>query len=415
MGNLDQVKVLKRLKKILNSVGPGFIIASVVLGPGSITVASRIGSEYGYTFLWVIVIATVFMIIYASMGARFGVVNSNSMLESIAANYGRWFAVLIGISAFLSTASFQFGNNLGIGIGMEGITGINERIWPVIFTPLGIVLIFWAKNLYKVLENLMKFMVMIMIFAFFINLLLSKPEIGPLAKGFIPSKFSPDSLNMVAAMMATSFALAAALYWSYLAQDKGWKIENLKSSLKDTYIGILLLALISATILITSAAALHPRGIIVNSAADMALQMEALFGGSAKVIFSIGLCAAAFSSMMVNSVIGGGLLADGLGLGRSMNDRNTKIFIIAILLIGMLVAVFFQGNVIYALIMAQASSMLAVPLIAIGLFLIANNKKVMGKYRNSLVQNMIAVVGFLVILIMVYFMYQNIVTYIRAT
>ena len=181
MGNLDQVKVLKRLKKILNSVGPGFIIASVVLGPGSITVASRIGSEYGYTFLWVIVIATVFMIIYASMGARFGVVNSNSMLESIAANYGRWFAVLIGISAFLSTASFQFGNNLGIGIGMEGITGINERIWPVIFTPLGIVLIFWAKNLYKVLENLMKFMVMIMIFAFFINLLLSKPEIGPLA------------------------------------------------------------------------------------------------------------------------------------------------------------------------------------------------------------------------------------------
>ncbi len=111
----------------------------------------------------------------------------------------------------------------------------------------------------------------------------------------------------------------------------------------------------------------------------MALQMEALFGGSAKVIFSVGLCAAAFSSMMVNSVIGGGLLADGLGLGRSMNDRSAKIFIVAILLIGMVVAVFFRGNVIYALIMAQASSMLAVPLIAVGLFLMLNNKKVMGR------------------------------------
>ncbi len=407
--------MFSRIKKFFKSLGPGFIIASVVLGPGSITVASRIGSEYGYTFLWVIVLATIFMITYTSMGTRFGVLNSKSMLQSIADSYGRWFAVLIGISAFLSTSSFQFGNNLGIGIGMKGITGINERIWPFIFTPLGIILIFWAKNLYKVLENLMKFLVMIMIIAFFINLLLTKPDLAPVARGLVPSKFSSDSLNIVAAMMATSFALAAALYQSYLAQDKGWKIENLKSSLKDTYAGIFLLALISATLLITSAAALHPRGIVVNSAADMALQMEALFGSSAKVIFSVGLCAAAFSSMMVNSVIGGGLLADGLGLGRSMNDKTTKIFIVAILLIGMLVAVFFRGNVIYALIMAQASSMLAVPLIAVGLFLMLNNKKVMGKYRNNLGQNIIAVAGFLVIILMVYFMYQNMLSYIRTT
>jgi len=407
--------MFSRIKKFFKSFGPGFIIASVVLGPGSITVASRIGSEYGYTFLWVIVLATIFMITYTSMGTRFGVLNSKSLLQSIADNYGRWVAVLIGISAFLSTSSFQFGNNLGIGIGMEGITGINERIWPFIFTPLGIILIFWAKNLYKLLENLMKSLVMIMIIAFFINLFLTRPEIAPVARGFVPSKFSLDSLHMLAAMMATSFALAAALYQSYLAQDKGWKIENLKSSLRDTYTGIVLLALISATLIITSAAALHPRGIAVNSAADMALQMEALFGSSAKVIFSVGLCAAAFSSMMVNSVIGGGLLADGLGLGRSMSNRTTKIFIVAILLIGMLVAVFFRGNVIYALIMAQASSMLAVPLIAVGLFLILNNKKVMGKYRNKLWQNIIAVAGFLVIILMVYFMYQNMLSYIRTT
>jgi manganese transport protein len=407
--------MLARIRNLFKSLGPGFIIASVVLGPGSITVASRIGSEYGYAFLWVIAIATVFMITYTSMGARFGVLNSKSMLQSIADHYGRWFAVIIGISAFLSTTSFQFGNNLGIGIGMEGITGISERIWPVIFTPLGIILIFWAKNLYKVLENLMKILVMTMIIAFFINLLLTRPEIAPLARGFVPSKISPDSLNIIAAMMATSFSLAAALYQSYLAQDKGWKIENLKGSLKDTYIGILLLAVISATVLITSAASLYPRGIMVNSAADMALQMEALFGRSAKVIFSVGLCAAAFSSMMVNSVIGGGLLADGLGLGRSMNDRPTKLFIAAILLIGMFVAVFFRGNVIYALIMAQASSMLAVPLIAAGLFLMLNNKKVMGKHRNNLVQNIIAVAGFLVIVLMVYFMYQNMLSFIRTT
>ena len=144
-----------KIKSIIKSLGPGFIIASVVLGPGSIAVSSRIGSEEGYSFLWVIVIAALCMTAYVSMAVRFGVVNENSILQGIADKYGRWFAVLIGISSFMSAMSFQFGNNLGIGIGMEGITGIDERVWPLVFTSLAIVLLFWTKNLYKVLEKLM--------------------------------------------------------------------------------------------------------------------------------------------------------------------------------------------------------------------------------------------------------------------
>ena len=71
----------------------------------------------------------------------------------------------------MAASSFQFGNNLGIGIGRKGITGVDERIWPLIFTPLGLILIFWAKNLYKVIEKIMMFMVMIMILAF-VNILI---------------------------------------------------------------------------------------------------------------------------------------------------------------------------------------------------------------------------------------------------
>lgn len=402
------------IKDLLKSLGPGFIIASVVLGPGSIAVASSIGSEEGYSFLWVIVLAAICMVVYTSMGVRFGVTNDDSILQAIASKYGRWFAVLIGISSFLSASSFQFGNNLGIGIGMQGITGIDERVWPILFTFLALILLFWAKNLYKVLEKLMMVLVMIMILAFLINLLLTKPDVGQMAKGFLPLSLQLRHLDIVAALVATTFALNGAIYQSYLAQNKGWKVLNLRRGLNDTYMGIFFLALISVLIIVTSAAALHPVGIKVNSAADMAIQLEALFGNYAKIIFSFGLCAAAFSSLMVNSVIGGGLLSDGLGLGRSMNERMPKVFTAIILLLGMLIAVFFRGNVIYALILAQASSILAVPLIAIGMYLILNNKKVMGKFRNNTWQNALAVMGFMLISIIVYFMYSKLTAFFSA-
>lgn len=404
----------KSLKIYFKSFGPGFIVAAAALGPGSITVASRIGSENGYSFLWVIVLSTLSMIAYTSMALRFGVTNRNSILYSIASVYGRWFSVIIGVSAFLAASSFQFGNNLGIGIAMQGITGINEGIWPFIFTPLGMVLVFWAKNLYKILEKLMMAMVIIMILAFLFNLLLAKPDAGQLAQGFIPHAFAVKNLDIIAALVGTTFVLHGAIYQSYFAQDKGWKITNLRRARSDTYMGISLLGIISALIIITSASVLYPRGITVNTAADMAMQLESLFGVYAKVVFSFGLCAAAFSSLMVNAVMGGGLLSDGLGLGRSMNEKMPKIFTVVVLLLGMLVAVFFRGDAVYALILASASSILAVPLIAAGIFLVMNNKKVMGKYKNNVMQNVLAILGFILISIMVYFMYSKIISYINS-
>jgi Mn2+/Fe2+ NRAMP family transporter len=167
--------------------------------------------------------------------------------------------------------------------------------------------------------------------------------------------------------------------------------------------GVFMLGVITLMILITSAFALHPNNIHVNSVADMAFQLENLFGSYSKFIFSAGLCAAAFSSLMVNAVIGGGLLSDSFNLGRSMNDKYPKIFTSVILMVGMLIAIFFEGNFIFAIIIAQASSLIGVPLIAIGLFLVANNKKIMGKNVNNKFQNGLAVFGFLLVCLMVYY------------
>ncbi len=404
--------MISRIRSFTKSFGPGFITAALILGPGSITVSSSIGSSFGYTLLWLIVVAAICMTVYVTMGARYGVMHKKSILSAIAGNYGRWLSVLIGISAFLSSASFQFGNNLGIGIGMEELTGINERIWPVIFMLLAIVLIYWAKDLYKILEKLMMILVVTMILAFVINLFFIRPNGLDIVKGFNPLTFSHVYLDRMTALVATTFSLTGGLYQAYLVQYKGWGQDNLKKGVRDANIGVFMLALISALILITSAASLHPYGIEVHSAADMARQLETLFGGTAKYIFSIGLCAAAFSSLVVNPVIGAGLLADSLGWGKTMNEKGPKIIAVFVLFLGMLVAVFFRGDIIYALIIAQSATMMGVPLIAIGMFLLLNNKKIMGEYRNTKLQNIIALFGFILINIMVFFMYEKIVTLI---
>ena len=146
--------MIKQFKKFLKTVGPGFIMAAVVLGPGSIAISSKIGATLGNSFLWVVLIAVIFMISYTNMSTRFGVLHTKSILGIIAEKYGRWFSVIIGISSFLASLSFQFGNNLGAGMGMETLTGIDDGVWVFLITPMAIILIFFTKNLYKVLEKI---------------------------------------------------------------------------------------------------------------------------------------------------------------------------------------------------------------------------------------------------------------------
>jgi manganese transport protein len=252
-------------------------------------------------------------------------------------------------------------------------------------------------------------MVMLIILAFAITLFLIKPDLGSIASGLVPTSFSFGNEAFIAALVATTFSLPTAMYQSYLMKDKNWKVDDINKGRSSATMGILMLCLITMMIIITAAAALQPKGIEVKSAADMAVQLEVLFGSYAKYVFSIGLCAASFSSLMVNAVIGGGVLSDSLGLGRSMNEKMPRIFTVAILLIGMLIAVFFKGNLVYALIMAQASSIIGVPLIAISILLVLNNKSIMGKYTNSKGENVIGIFGLLLISIMVYFMFSKLI------
>ncbi|MEW4566735.1 Nramp family divalent metal transporter [Tautonia sp. JC769] len=392
------------------------IIASVCLGPGSVTTASKIGAEYGYALIWVVVCAAAAMMMYTVMGARFGATQARSFLQAVAERYGRWFAILIGLAAFLMSASFQFGNNLGVTTATASVTDnwasrslsaaigrpvAEEQIWPFVFTGTAILMVAFTKNLYRLIERVMIVLVLVMIAAFFTNLVVARPDLGEAAAGLVPRLPEGEgSITVMAAMVGTTFVLHACLYQSYLVQSKGWRLPDVRKSLIDSVVGITLLSTISILIILTSAAALRPRGIVIQDASEMALQLEATFGPMAKFIFCLGFWSAAFSSIPVNALVGGGLLADGLGLGSRMDQPWPRRFALLIMVIGMLIATQPQENRANALVVAQAATMLAMPAVGIGMFLILNDRSVMGRFANSWRQNIVAGFGLLLVVVL---------------
>ncbi len=381
--------------------------------------SSKVGAADGFSKTWVVVAAVLFMLAYVQMAAKLGAVTGRSTLDLVTERAGRWLAVMIGVSVFLIASMYQFGNNLGVHTALEEVAGmvrtalgkapppetsakeeVSFPIWIVVLNILAILFIFGWHNLYAALEKLMMVLVAVMLGSFAINLAFAQPDPATVVRELPPWTGSGELSLALLGLVGTTFVIPAAFYQSYLVRFKGWTVRDLDSGLVDARVSALLMCGITLMIMFTAASVL--RGKELETAADVANQLQPLFGESGKLIFCLGLFAAAFSSFIVNSMIGGFLLADSLGLGGTPRDRVPRILTAAVLLTGMGIAIYILMRTgvppVFAIVAAQAATVLAAPLLAGTLLWLTNLEGVMGEHRNGPVLNAVGIVGFLTLI-----------------
>ena len=396
-------------RPLYKRIGPGLITACVVIGPGSILTSSTVGANNGYSMLWVVIISVIFMMVYMTMGARLGVVASAAPGDLLREKAGKWLSMLVGLCVFFISAAFQSGNSLGVGAAFASFFD-NEYLVAglvVLFNAIAIAFLFAFKDLYKMLERLMMCFVGLMLLSFAVNLLKLGPDFGDMAKGFIPKAGSLDIA--VLGLVGTTFVITAAFYQGYLVRQKGWGLNELKDGLIDARVGAIIMAVITIMLMSTAAAGIFPDKkpdeviVFEGGVVGVAASLEATFGSSAKIIFCFGLFSAAYSSFLVNSMIGGFMAADGLGLGSKPTDLWPRIMTAIVLLTGMCVALastllgFDRTPTIIA---AQAVTVVGAPLVAGVLLWLTSRRDVMGDHVNSPATTAFAGIGLVLLLAM---------------
>lgn len=373
------------LLRIFKAIGPAIVVASVVLGPGSILSNSKVGAVYGFDMIWVLGLASLLMALTVFLAAVLGISFEKSPFTELSERLGRPFSIVVGLCFFVITSCFQFTNNLAI-IDVVNIAsgGLADSAWAP-FISVGVIALvnggliwalFGSKAPYRFIEKLMMLMVGLMLIGFVVNLAFVQPPIWEIVKGFVPKLpdggGSSDNIVMLLGMFGTTFSVAGAFYQIYAVREKNWTRDDLASGIVDSIAGILVLGGISFIIMITSATVL--RGSELKSVTDVAAQLKPLIGARAEWMFCIGLAAGAFSSLLVNALIGGTALSDSLGLSASVKDAPVKMFTVAGLAVGMLVAVvvnLLQLSSVGLIVSAQALTVVGIPLLAFAMLFLA--------------------------------------------
>ncbi len=387
------------LVRWMKSLGPGLITAALVFGPSKLTITSKLGASYGYSLLWIVVVAIFFMAVFTAMATRIGAATSQSLLRTIEQRWGKPAAVAIGIGVFLVATSFQAGNSIGVGIALAELFGTTTTPWIIACTAFAVSLLFFRK-FYSVLEKTMILLIILMLFSFVTTFFLSRPDAESVVKGFVLPSLPEGSLGLVIAFIASCFSIVGALYQSYLVQERIRLNPALKNEKTDSHTGILLLGLMSAIVIICAAAVLHPQQLSVNSGSDMAKALEPIFGHHAATLFLIGLFGAAFSSQIGNASVGGTLLSDALGFGSQFSSAVTRSLIALVMLAGAAIAIVFGKLPLELIVFAQSVTIFVVPFIGLAMYLVASDESVMGVQKNGLFTRIAGALGLLIIFLL---------------
>ena len=401
----DKTNFLKKMQ----SIGPAALVTAAFIGPGTVTTCSIAGAKFGYALLWGLLFSIIATIVLQEMSARLGIVARKGLGEALREQYKNPItklitAILVLSAIVIGNAAYETGNILGGALGLETITGISNvtfgklfsiNIWgPVIGVfAFGLMMI----GSYKALEKMLITLVILMSLAFISTMIVIAPNIGVILKGvFIPTLPNGSVLTLVALIGTTVVPYNLFLH-SSVVQER-WKDQSgLKEARTDIYISIAIGGLISMSIVITSAVAFMGSGTEIKSAGDMAMQLQPLLGNWAKIFMAFGLFAEGVSSAVTAPLAAAYATAGILGWKKDLKNWKFKFVWIFILMIGIIFSAF-GFKPVKAIVFAQITNGILLPIIAVYLLWVMNNKKILGDFKNKLSTN---IIGFLVVLVAV--------------
>lgn len=377
--------------------GPGIFIAAAFIGPGTVTVCTLAGVSFGFDLLWVLLFAFLATLTLQGMATRLGTISGKGLGEAIRDGLTlAWLKyALLGLvfsAIVIGNAAYEAGNLGGAALGLEVFMPWKVMEWgevrvrplPLLIGFLSILLV--IKGSYEVFKRVLLAAVLLMSIAFILSAIATKPSLGALFSGWVP-KLPDGSLLLAISLVGTTIVPYNLFLHASLSKAR-WKGEaDLKGAKRDTFIYIAIGILISASVLITAA---FSRGQSIENAADMAIGLEMIFGQWATILVGIGLFAAGLSSAITAPLAAAYVASEIFKWDRQMEDPRFKWVAIGIIAVG----TFFAGMDIKPILLiqfAQAANGFLLPIMAILLLWVMNNKWIMKSHRNSTFQNLVAI------------------------
>ncbi|MDI1319686.1 MAG: Nramp family divalent metal transporter [bacterium] len=300
-------------RKLLAFSGPGFMVAVGYMDPGNWATDLAGGSQFGYTLLSVILISNLMAILLQHLCVKLGIATGRDLAQACRDHYPRPVVWFLWVLCELAIAACDLAEIIGSAIALQLLFGI-PLLWGCIITVVDVLIILLLQHKgFRYLEAVVLTLMLTIGGCFAVELFLARPDLGGIARGFVPTAEilrNPAMLYVAIGILGATVMPHNLYLHSSIVQTRryeqtaGGKREAIKFATIDSTVALMFALFINGAILIVAAAAFH--GTAHQNVGEIQ-QAYHLLDGVMGVTFASTLFAVALLASGQNSTLTGTL------------------------------------------------------------------------------------------------------------
>ena len=361
---------------------------------GDLVTSAVVGSRFGLTLVWVVLIGVVGICLFAQMSGRVAAVSGRATFEIIRERLGARLAFANLSASFLINLLTLTAEVGGIALSLQLATSISPMLWMPV-AAFAVWLVIWRVK-FSILENVTGLLGLALV-VFAVAVFLLHPDWLELGSQLLLQP-APQTSESPATYWYFAIALFGAamtpyevFFFSSGAIEEKWKPKDLTQSRVNVLVGFPLGGLLSISIAVCAAIVLLPKGIAVNSLYETALPVAQAAGTIGLIVAILGFVAATFGAALEVTLSSGYTLAQFLGWpwGKYRAPAEAARFhVVMILSLIVAVGVLFTGvDPVQVTEISVVFSAIALPLTYLPILIVANDPRYMGTRVNGRATN----------------------------
>lgn len=303
------------LRRFLAFIGPGYLVAVGYMDPGNWATSLAGGAKFGYTLLFVALLANIMAILLQSLCARLAIASGRDLAQACRDAFPRWVSFPLWLTAEAAIIATDLAEVIGTAIGLNLLFGIPIEI-GIFITAADVFLILWLQNRgFRWVEAFVIGLLAVVAACFFVQIAMADPDWGQVIRGFAPSVeivTNPDMLYIAlgiigATVMPHNLYLHSGIVQTRaFGQDPSEKKRALRMATWDSSIALMFALSVNASILILAAATFNASGNteIVEIDQAHALLSPLLGGGLAPTLFGLALLCCGLNATITATMSG---------------------------------------------------------------------------------------------------------------
>jgi manganese transport protein len=364
--------------------GPAIIASIAYMDPGNFATNIQAGSQYGYTLLWVVLLANIVAMLFQSLSAKLGIVTGRNLAEQCRDHFPRPLVIFMWIASELAAMATDLAEFLGAAIGLSLLFNLPLLAGLTVTAAATFGFLGLARSGFRTIEAVIGIFVATIGACYLIELALAAPDWAQLAYHAVTPRL-PDARSVTLAVgIVGATVMPHAIYLhSSLTQNRIPAANDAERRIILRYSNREVLAALSFAGLVNLAMVTMAAGVFYNTAHHDVASIETayqtlipLMGIGAAGVFMLSLLVSGFSSSIVGTMAGQVIMQGFVNFSIPLWFRRLVTMLPAFVVVSLGV------DTTRALVLSQVILSLALPIPMFALIILTSRRDIMGGFVN---------------------------------